>query len=315
MGIRWIGVGFLFSAVASVFAQSESQKAAVEKYIRQYGRLAVKEMTEFRIPASITLAQGIIESEAGRSDLAVKANNHFGIKCHKGWSGSSFIKDDETRNECFRKYDDPAESYRDHSLFLTGRDRYKGLFLLDILDYRGWANGLKAAGYATNPAYAEMLIRTIETYDLLRFDRPGSLSTLPGESTVNPAIPTGTFRAEWKKVARAGGDRDIYENNSRRMVIARPADDLYALSRDVDVPVRRLLKYNELSGPADLRPGQEVYLGPKRRKAEVKFHTVSAGETLYAISQRYGIQLKMIWRRNGLTPGQEPGPGWVLRLR
>ena len=124
----------------------------------------------YRIPASITLAQGIYESNAGKSRLATEANNHFGIKCHKEWTGKTFIQDDETKNECFRKYDNPEESFRDHSYFLTQRDRYKDLFKLDITDYKGWASGLKEAGYATNPQYPEKLINTIETFSLNKFD-------------------------------------------------------------------------------------------------------------------------------------------------
>jgi flagellum-specific peptidoglycan hydrolase FlgJ len=154
-----------------VFSQQSDYSAVVKCYIQQYKDIAVKEMITYHIPASITLAQGILESNAGRSDLAVKANNHFGIKCHKEWTGMTFYKDDETKNECFRKYNNPAESFNDHSWFLTLRDRYKSLFALEITDYKKWAYGLKSAGYATNPAYADQLIKTIENFALDQFDK------------------------------------------------------------------------------------------------------------------------------------------------
>jgi len=281
-----------FLACLSGYGQRTDKQPAVEEYVRRYQAVAVQEMKEFGIPASITLAQGIVESNAGRSALAREANNHFGIKCHKEWTGPTYIQDDETRNECFRKYGDPRESYRDHSRFLAGRERYKTLFTLKKTDFRGWANGLKAAGYATNPAYADMLIRTIETYSLQRFDEPAG---------VRPSM------AETR--------REILENNGVKMVRSLPGDDLYTLSRDLGISVRKLLRYNELPRVTAFRPGQEVYLAGKRRKAEVTFHTLKSGETVYSVAQFYGIKTKMIYRRNSLEPGSEPGPGMVLRLR
>jgi len=156
--------------LAFQFPGFSQKKITVEEYIDKYQDLAISEMKKHRIPASIKMAQAILESGSGNSELAVKANNHFGIKCHKGWTGKTYHKDDDEKDECFRKYKSPEDSYRDHSHFLTSRDRYKSLFDLEITDYKGWAYGLKQAGYATNPRYPELLIRIIEVNGLTRLD-------------------------------------------------------------------------------------------------------------------------------------------------
>ena len=309
----WFAI-FLFLALAGQ-SQTDAKQQAIDQYIRRYSPVAVKEMKEYHIPASITLAQGIIESDAGRSDLASQANNHFGIKCHKEWSGPTFIKDDETRNECFRKYDDPLESFRDHSRFLAERDRYKSLFNLKTDDYKGWARGLKTAGYATNPAYADMLIRTIETYDLQRFDDPVTPVPEPGNIAAESIVSPAGWAKNLKKTGKAADGRVIYENNRLRMVFAGPDEDLYSLAKGVGLSVYKLMKYNELTKATALCGGQAVYLEGKRRKAEPRFHKIETGETIYSISQRYGIRIKMIVRRNSLQEGVEPGAGMVLRLR
>jgi len=296
-------------------AQLPDDNTVVSAYILQYREIAVQEMKEFRIPASITLAQGILESNAGRSDLAVKANNHFGIKCHKGWTGMTFYKDDETKNECFRKYDNPVESYLDHSRFLTGRDRYKSLFSLEMTDYRAWASGLKAAGYATNPAYADLLIRTIENYKLYQFDSPGYTPS-PEESGSRPAKPTVPAPYPGFRLTGKGPDgHDLYMNNRRRVILTNENDLLYLIARNYSVSVGKLLKINDLPYASAFRPGQILYLESKRRKSEVKYHTVQPGETLYTISQLYGIRMKQLYSKNKLLPGGEAIAGSVLRLR
>lgn len=306
---------FIAFCAVQVAAQQADYNAVVNRYIQKYKEIAVKEMKEYRVPASITLAQGILESNAGRSNLAVDANNHFGIKCHKGWTGKTFIKDDETKNECFRKYDSPVESFRDHSSFLTQRDRYKGLFSLEITDYKGWANGLKSAGYATNPMYPQQLIKIIETFELYRFDR-AEFAAVTGDSLENPLDPSqqsGFHEFVFK--SKGAGNRNIYENNRLQMIIARQDDNLYVIARDFKLSVSNLLKYNDLPKPTSLKPGQIVYLQPKRRKGAAENHKVETGETLYSISQFYGIKLKMIYKRNDLRKGVEPKKGTLLRLR
>ena len=150
---------------------ANAQRMTTEEYIAQYKDVAIKKMREYKIPASITLAQGILESGSGNSRLARKANNHFGIKCHKEWHGKKFYMDDDEKHECFRKYPKAADSYRDHSKFLTQRGRYTFLFQYDITDYKKWAYGLKKAGYATNPKYPRLLIKIIEKYHLDQCDK------------------------------------------------------------------------------------------------------------------------------------------------
>ncbi|MCX6268365.1 MAG: glucosaminidase domain-containing protein [Bacteroidetes bacterium] len=297
-----------------IFAQQADYNAIVAQYVQKFKDIAVKEMELFHVPASITLAQGILESNAGRSPLAVEANNHFGIKCHKEWAGMKFYKDDETKNECFRKYESPLESFKDHSIFLTSRDRYKNLFQLEITDYKGWANGLKSAGYATNPAYPQLLIKTIETFSLDRFDKVEEAVLADDRlDAVNPDMLA--WLSKISIIERAAGNRSVYENNHLRMIIARQDDNLYVISRDFNVTVSKLLSYNDLQFATALKPGQIVYLEQKRRKGCVKKHKVLKDETLYDISQRYGIKLKTLSKRNDLPEGSKPKYGTILRLR
>jgi len=298
----------------SAAAQNSAYDQQVGSYIRKFSPVAIEEMRQYRIPASITLAQAIIESGAGQSRLAKEANNHFGIKCHKEWTGKTFHQDDDRANECFRKYNQPEESFRDHSYFLTQRDRYKSLFSLAVTDYRGWAEGLEKAGYATNRQYAEMLIRMIENYQLDLYDKQDLLS----ESSVPPGDPDlrhYDWIASFKITGRAADGRRIYVNNSLKCVVARDGDQLSQLSAVLGMPVRSLVKYNDLGPSQALEPGQVVYLEKKKRKAFVKSHIVQKGETLYEISQRYGLRMKLLLKRNGMSAGMDPFPGQVLTLR
>jgi LysM repeat protein len=298
------------------FGQQKEYDAAVIKYIMTYNRIAVEEMKIYKIPASITLAQGIFESDAGRSPLAVEANNHFGIKCHKEWDGDTFIKDDETKNECFRKYDKPEESFRDHSWFLTQRDRYKSLFSLDMKDYKGWAWGLKVAGYATNPKYPELLIKTIETYELFKFDEPGY--TFTATDTVKHAVdtlPEAKKIRNFEKLSTGPGQHTIYTINNLKLTIALKGDSWDEISRSFKVTVKKLYIYNDLTKGAKIVPGQLVYLEKKRRKGDAPWHVVSTGETMYTISQLHGIQLERLYKLNEMKPGKPVRPGQKLSLR
>ena len=158
------------STFKTISVSENSVEDKINFYIKKFAPAAVKNMRFYKIPASITLAQGVLESGYGESTLAKRANNHFGIKCHKEWRGRSIRHDDDEEDECFRSYKNPLKSYRDHSLFLVDRNRYNSLFKLKRKDYKGWAKGLKAAGYATDPKYAEKLISLIERFNLTRFD-------------------------------------------------------------------------------------------------------------------------------------------------
>ena len=297
----------------SAHAQNSAYDIQVGSYIRTYSAIAVDEMNRFRIPASITLAQGIIESRAGQSPLAKEANNHFGIKCHSDWAGPTFHQNDEHANECFRKYSHAEESFHDHSYFLTQRERYKGLFKLDISDYRGWAQGLETAGYATNKQYAEMLIRTIEQYQLYLYDKQGYVAK--NSEDAGSDFARYAWISTFPGSGNAGDGRKIYENNSLKCIVARSTDNLSKLSDMLGITEKKLVKYNDLKYAGSLEPGQVVYMQPKKRKAAVHSHVVKAGETLYEISQRYGIKMKLLLKRSGMSEGMEPFPGQLLLLK
>jgi hypothetical protein len=305
---------FLMILPGMGYCQKTEYDIAVVKYIVTYSQIAIQEMKIYKIPASITLAQGIFESNAGRSKLAMEANNHFGIKCHKEWTGDTFIQDDETKNECFRKYDNPNESFRDHSWFLSQRDRYKSLFLLDIRDYKGWAWGLKVAGYATNPKYPELLIKAIETYELFKFDDPDYAGTFADTAGVShDSLPPGKKNGNPAKPAVP--EHLISTINNLKLTFAIKGDTWNEISRVFEVPVRKLYRYNDLEKGAKLVPGQLVYLEKKRRKGADSWHIVKSGETMYTVSQLNGIQLKRLYKLNHMQPGKPVKPGQKLLLR
>jgi len=281
------------------------KKITVEEYIDKYQDLAIEEMKKHHIPASIKMAQAILESGSGNSELAVNANNHFGIKCHREWTGKTYHKDDDAKDECFRKYKSAEDSYLDHSHFLTSRDRYKPLFDLEITDYKGWAYGLKQAGYATNPRYPDLLIRIIEENGLARLDA-GRRSS---HGTRNPEPGT-------RNISGIGGNnRMVFLNNDVRFILARPGDDLKRIGKEFGLSASSLKKYNDFSGKVPLTPGSKVYLEKKKTRHQQKKHQVKTGETLHAISQDYGIRLKPLSRRNGLKPDEVLVPGNIIRLR
>jgi hypothetical protein len=316
-------VMLLFST--SVLSQ---ERITVEQYIDRYKDLAIAEMTKYRIPASITLAQGILESESGNSQLAQEANNHFGIKCHKEWTGKTYHQDDDEKDECFRKYGSVEDSYRDHSEFLTTRDRYKPLFDMEVTDYKGWAYGLKAAGYATNPRYPELLIRIIEENGLEQFDKsdhhslagsrkPQSGSRRPATghrppaSDIEPSSPPNVFPI----FGRGGNDRIIFLNNGVKFVLAREGDDFYKIADEFGIYSWQLYYYNDMSKKDPVMSGQKVYLEKKKGKAEFESHIAVAGESMQSVSQDYGIRLKALCRMNGMDIGGILKDGDDIRLR
>lgn len=290
----------LLTVCSTAFAQRVTWNKVYSDYFDKWGEVAVQQMVQYRIPASITLAQGVLESGAGRSELARKANNHFGIKCN-GWTGRKSYHDDDERGECFRAYDNAYQSYVDHSVFLTTSQRYRRLFDLKRTDYKGWAHGLKACGYATSPTYATRLIEIIETYKLHRydtgkeFDKGGSSSVLQGEL------------------------RHVYAFNKNYYVRARRGDTFRRIADELDVSYRKLASYNERKKNDLLEEGEIVWLQKKRRKAPKEFknrpHRVEVGESMYSISQRYGIQLKSLYKLNDLSPNYVIRTGDRLRVR
>ena len=276
---------------------------SVEDYINTYKDLAISEMKRTGIPASITLAQGMIESDCGRSSLAREGNNHFGIKCHDNWKGPTIRHNDERRNECFRKYRKPEESFYDHSDFLKSEKRYRFLFNIEPTDFKSWAHGLKKAGYATNPDYANMLIKTIEENNLWYFDRGYNSTSLPPQTTVpgkdtvpaqktDETVKAVTFTNE--NTAVASHVPRIMENNRIKYIIVKDGDTKDKLENEFQLLKWQLSKYNELNIDFQLVPGQILYLQPKREKAESgkEYYITTEGDTMYLISQRYGIKLK-----------------------
>lgn len=289
----------LIAALGSASAQLKKNKAYTD-YFNQWAEVAMQQMIQYRIPASITLAQGVLESGAGKSELALRANNHFGIKCN-GWTGRRSYHDDDERGECFRAYDNAYQSYVDHSVFLSTSQRYRRLFDLKRTDYKGWAKGLKACGYATSPTYAIKLIEIIETYQLHQYD-------------------TGKEFTKREDVLMQQGDvRHIYTFNKNYYIRARRGDTFRRIADDMDISYRKLARYNERNKNDMLAEGEIIWLQKKAKKAPKAFknkpHRVEPGESMYTISQRYGIRVKYLYKMNDLGPDYVIRPGDLLRVR
>lgn len=269
-----------------------------EDYIEVYSRLAVAEMEMFGIPASITLAQGLLESGAGRSTLAREGNNHFGIKCHRDWEGKSMLRNDDAPNECFRVYDSPGDSFRDHSIFL-GRKRYESLYELATTDYEGWAKGLKRCGYATDPNYADRLITIIETYGLSAYDNPGD--------------PRAEDTADYIHSILANS-HPVRRTRGLHYVIARPGEKYSDIAKELKINKKKLLEYNDVESDGEIKPWEEVYLQPKldRGPEDELYATIGDGECLHSIAQRFGMKISVLMR---LNPGAKDEPGVRLRLK
>ena len=289
----------LFAAILTfpLILQAQKRSARYVAYINKYDKLAVEHMKKHRIPASITLAQGLLESGAGTSQLASKSNNHFGIKCGSNWRGRTVRHDDDARNECFRAYRNPKDSYEDHSLFLKRGSRYAFLFKLRTTDYKGWARGLKKAGYATDPSYANRLIKIIEDYDLDKYDRRRGFSSKVESTILNP--------------------HQVYIANDIAYIIARHGDTFESLDKEFDISKKKLASYNDLHREYTLTNGEIIYLKDKKKKA-LKLYTayvVRGGDSMHSISQKYGIRLKYLYKMNRKEEEYAPQVGDILRLR
>ena len=274
-----------------------------EAYIEQYAEMAVEQMNRYGIPASITLAQGLLESAAGRSTLAREGNNHFGIKCHSEWTGASMLRNDDMPNECFRVYSSAADRFRDHSLFLR-RNRYASLFDLEMTDYIGWANGLKRCGYATDPNYAARLISIIELYSLQNFDVAGY-----NRFSNNDAAETAEFIHKMLKRTHV-----VRRNRGLHYVIAQPGDTYYKIARELNVNPAQLLKYNDVDKDGEIKSWEEVYLQEKLDASpkDIARATIGEGESFHSLAQRFGMKLSRLRELNPDTPDR---PGETLRLR
>ena len=289
---RFIVIIFSILTTLSLYAGN-----AYEEYIERFSPIAIAQQEEFGIPASVTLAQGILESGAGKSTLASQGNNHFGIKCHKEWQGESMLRNDDAPDECFRVYPNPEESYRDHSLFLK-KDRYASLFKLEITDYTGWAKGLKSCGYATDPNYAERLITIIERYALYTFDTEAGRNA---EETVEYIRMCLTNTHPLRK------SRGLY------YVVATPDDTYEAIAREFGMSAKTLMEYNDADRHHDIKPWEEVYLQEKLTSPpeEVRKITIGEGESIHSVAQRFGMKVSAI---KALNKKAKDTPGTVLIL-
>ena len=276
--------------------------ASYQKYIKTYGTLAIKQQTQYKIPASITLAQGLLESGAGQSDLARRSNNHFGIKCHE-WKGARVYHDDDLRGECFRKYNTVEQSYIDHSKFLAERSRYASLFKLRVTDYKGWAKGLQKCGYATDRAYANKLIKVIEDYELYRYDRMKVVKKTTKRTITQPKSAQPAYQ--------------VYRTHGLIYVYAQENDDFDHIAANLGFSPRKLRKYNEVPEDFPLEKGDIIYLEKKKKKADKPYsqHVVQVGESMHDIAQKYGIQIKSLYKMNKKSADYIPMEGDVLKLR
>lgn len=307
-------LGMLLLATAMVWGQ----KLTRTEYIEKYAETAVREMKATGIPASITLAQGCLESGNGNSTLATKANNHFGIKCHKNWKGKTIRHDDDEKNECFRSYRSADESFRDHSDFLRYSDRYAALFNLELTDYKGWAYGLQKAGYATAKTYAESLIRIIEENELYRYDKLDRKA----REELPPTPMEAEFSTAFKpypghKLYTASLGREIRTTNGVAWIIAQEGDTYAGLAKEFNLFRGEILRFNDRSRNTALQPGEVVYVEAKKRESAKNLdkHVVEEGETMRGLAQRYAVKMKKLYQYNAMRPGTEPEPGTILNLR
>ncbi len=292
-----------FAVAPAAHAQRRLQ--SYNDYIKTYSEMAVEQMRRYHIPASITLAQGLLESGAGSGTLARRSNNHFGIKCGNRWHGRTVRHNDDAPNECFRVYDSVEDSYEDHSRFLTDNQRYSNLFKLKTTDYKGWAVGLKRAGYATDPSYANKLISIIEVYELYKYDNAGA------------AVSAKKWAKMLRKKPWLANPHQVYVANGIAYVVARDGDTFRLLAGEFGIKWKKLVKYNDLTRDYTLEAGDIIYLNKKNRKtvADDIYYTVREGDSMHSISQKYGIELKRLYKLNRMAEDHIPEVGERVWLK
>lgn len=285
-------------ALVSAAFQGRVAASNYEDYIDRYWELAVEHQQEYGIPASITLAQGLLESAAGKSTLATEGNNHFGIKCHKEWKGKTMLRNDDKPDDCFRVYKTPEESFRDHSLFLR-RTRYQKLFDLDVTDYQGWARGLRECGYATDPQYAARLITIIERYSLYSYDSDAGSLTEETVAFIREHLAT---------------THPVRKSRGLHYVVAMPGDTYSSIAKELGMNKKKLMAYNDVKHDREIKPWEEVYLVEKRDEAPdgVSQATIGEGESMHSIAQRFGMKLSVV---HSLNKKVKDKPGATLKLR
>ena len=313
---------FLFLAIillsASTFAQAKMTR---EQYISKYKKIAISNMRKHKVPASITLAQGLLESGNGNSELSKKSNNHFGIKCHSSWKGKKTYHDDDKRQECFRVYKTVEDSYADHANFLH-KSRYAKCFELKITDYKGWAHELKKAGYATNPKYPKMLIKIIEDYQLYNYDKEalgkGSKKQKAEPSTEAIAtVPNEKYDKNdaFEEVDYYGKPMVRMSTNKIKYVYASKGDTPESIAKKLEMGPWQIISYNNVAKTYKFREGEKVYLQPKKGKGSKPYHIVKPGDSIWTISQQYGVRMKKIRKYNKLKKNQPLKPGQKIYLR
>ena len=319
-----------------------------EQYVQKFAPYAVEEMEKYKIPASITLAQGLLETGGGQSRLAQQGNNHFGIKCKEDWTGRTMSHTDDAPNECFRVYDDPKDSYEDHSKFLAYRKYYVNLFKLDPKDYKAWAHGLKKAGYATNPRYAYILIDKIEKHRLYEYDNTNSKEVLYTILKQYPELRNDkifmarldqskvekkpvTIKVPYKQTSYAKQQQTVeqikssqellntilvknHPNGGRKFLIVPADTDVTFISRKFGVSERRIMKWNELSG-SDLKKNDIIFLESKASSGNVATYKTEVGDNMHSISQKFAIKLNKLYKRNRMSYGEQPRVGQIIYLQ
>ncbi len=299
-----------------------AQQITPQQYIEQYKDVAIREMKRMGVPASITLAQGLLETESGNSSLVKKSNNHFGIKCKSNWTGPGVTHDDDAVGECFRSYKDAEESFRDHSNFLRGSERYSSLFVLNPSDYKGWARGLKKAGYATNPKYPDILIKNIELYNLQQYslaagDEVPKFELNKNEDENDVAIDKTVVETTTKNEAsnNAAFTGNVTTINGSKCMLAAKGTSLLAIATQNNIPLGKLLSYNDLTTDGLLAKDQLIYLQRKQAIGAVEYYNTLPGETLYDVAQKQGMQLQNLLGYNELLIEDELQPGTQLNLQ
>lgn len=304
-----------------------AQTLTPEEYIEQYKDFAIREMKRMGVPAAITLAQGLLETENGNSPLLKKSNNHFGIKCKSNWTAGGVSHDDDAPGECFRTYKDAQDSYRDHSNFLRGNDRYAFLFALNPTDYKGWAQGLKKAGYATNPKYPAILIKNIERYNLQKYSLIAAnnvpnfeTSKYEDKEVVSPMVNSGPVINIYPEDTNnekidPGQSLQINFINGHKCINAQKGTSLLAIATQHNINLRKLLDFNDLEADGILEADQVIFLQRKPTKGATDFYMVQQKETLYDVAQNNGIQLQAMLDYNQLNEDGDVYPGTKLYLK
>ncbi|SKB48861.1 Flagellum-specific peptidoglycan hydrolase FlgJ [Chryseobacterium balustinum] len=341
---------FLLISLLVLSKFSAQTWATEDQYIQKFAQYAVEEMEKYKIPASITLAQGLLETGGGQSRLAQEGKNHFGIKCKEEWTGKTMKHTDDAPNECFRVYDDPKQSYEDHSIFLATRKYYTKLFDLDMKDYRAWAHGLKKAGYATNPRYASILIGKIEKYKLYEFDEVDSKEVLyavlkkypdlkddrtfmarmePAKATKKTTTPVTvkvpykatSYAQQQQRVERIKTKAEIlnsiliksHPNGGLKYIVIPEDTDVQYIAKKFKISESKLTKWNELEGTA-LVKNEVVFLESKNSEGNTATYKAESGEDMYDIAQKFGIKLHKLYAKNRMDEGQKPSAGQLIYL-